>query len=138
MITCNLALLFMKKFKRKWDGEKRIKIRRSRIGSFTRSLCPPRITKEEPRSHRCPEYNNIDDQPQIPYPEHKQPIKAGKLTGTRNQLMGDGHLGTYNIPGMNTPLETTPPIVETEQKSSRIGDVGVDSPWNGGGSAKMP
>ena len=138
MITCNLALLFMRKLKRKGDGEKRIKIRRSRIGSFTRSLCPPRITKEEPRSHRCPEYNNIDDQPQIPYQEREQPNKAGKPTGTRSQPMGDGRLGTCDTSGINTPLKTTPPIIGTEQKSSEMGDVGAKNPWNDNGSAKYP
>ena len=138
MITCTLTLLFMRKLKRKRDGERRIRIRRSRIESFTRSLCPPRITEEEPKNGRCPEYNNIDDQSQIPYPEHKQPNKARKLTGIRNKPMGDGHLGIYDLPGMNTPLKTTPPIIETEQKPSKIGDVGVKSPWNGGGSAKHP
>ena len=135
MITCILTWIFRRKLKRERD---RKRIRRSRIDSFTLSLCPPRITEEEPERGRCPEYNDIDDRPQIPYPEHKQPLKAGKLTGTRNQLMGDGHLGTYNTPGMNTPLKTASPIMETEQKPSRIGDVGVDSPWNGGGSAKYP
>ena len=138
MITCILTWLFMRKLKRKRDRERRTRTRRSRINSFTFSLCPLRITKEEPESGRCPEYNDIDDQPQIPYPEHKQPNKAGKLTGTRNQPMGDGHLETYDLPGMNTPLKTTPPIIETEQKSSKIGNAGDESPWSGGGSAKYP
>ena len=133
-----LTWLFMRKLMRKRDRERRTRIRRSRIDSFTLSLCPPRITKEEPESDRCPEYNDIDDQPQIPYPEREQPNKAGKLTGTRSQPMGDGRLGTCEISGMNTPLKTTPPIIGTEQKFSEIGDVGAKNPWNDKGSAKYP
>ena len=138
MITYTLTLLCIRELKRKRNRERRTGIRKSRIDSFTLSLCPPRIAKEEPESGRCPEYNNLDDQPQIPYPEHKQPNKAGKLTGTRNQPMGKERLETYDMPGTNIPLKTTPPIMETERKSPGIGDVGVESTWNSGGSAKYP
>ena len=72
----------------------------------------------------------------IPFPKREQWNKTGNPTGIRNQPAGDGCLETHDIPGINTTLKTTPPIMRMERKSPEIGDEGDRSPWNIGENAE--
>ena len=102
IITCiltQLSIYVARKFKKKWDRERRMENRRSRIRSFTLRFCSPPNTEEEPdKCDGCTDCEGTDNSSttsSIPGQERSKETENPEVRRTRST--GDSRL-TNNIP----------------------------------------
>ena len=130
IITCiltQLSIYAARKFKKKWDRERRMENRRNLIRSFTFSFSPPPDTEEEAtKGDGCSECDGIDNRSttsSIPGREHSK--KTENHEARKNRTADT--LSRRSTPGNDRATETIPKATGVEENHPPVREICYDS-----------